>query len=109
MEFKGTQGEWKIKNTISDLATNICVGKTRIAEVKHYFGEGFPDDPKKEEGTANAKLIVASPIMLKALTQFVNDFESDYVLSDGTIVDDPNTILLENYKSCKKAINKALK
>ena len=96
MEFKGTQGEWKIKNTISDLATNICVGKTRIAEVKHYFGEGFPDDPKKEEGTANAKLIAASPDLLKACIEFLKKCDNGTARS------------VKSYKQMSYAVNKAL-
>jgi hypothetical protein len=46
--------------------------------------------------------------MTKALQGFVKDFESDYVMLDGTIVDNPPNILVVNYKIAIKAIEKAL-
>jgi hypothetical protein len=68
MEFKGTpQSKWKIKDISSISKTDIVCGKTRIAEVKHYWGKDFPHDPNEEEGKANAKLIAAAPDLLEAL------------------------------------------
>ena len=68
MEFKGTpQSKWKIKDISSISKTDIVCGKTRIAEVKHYIGKGFPYVPNEEEGKANAKLIAAAPDLLEAL------------------------------------------
>jgi hypothetical protein len=61
-----------------------------------------------QESLAVAKLMVSAPDLLKVLISFVRDFEADYVMSDGKIVDNPNTILVNNYKLCKEAINKAL-
>jgi hypothetical protein len=46
--------------------------------------------------------------LLEALQSFVNDFETDYVMPDGRIVDNPSTLLVQNYKVFKKAIEKAL-
>ena len=66
MEFKATKGEWKIKNPNTEDYTHIACGKIRIAEVKHYFGRRFPNDPREVEGKANAKLIAAAPDLLKA-------------------------------------------
>ena len=42
---------------------------------------------------------------LKAfVNSFIKDFEGDYVIADGTIVDNPNTLLVTNYKAAKKLI-----
>jgi hypothetical protein len=68
MEFKGTKGDWGVKDLrkTSKHSTDVVCGKTRIAEVKHYSSiTFFPNDPTKEEGRANAKLIAASKELLE--------------------------------------------
>ena len=73
MEFKGTKGEWVVKDLVSGLETEIFCGKIRIAQSKHYNNgkEGdenyFKNDPLEKEGLENAKLIAAAPELLEAL------------------------------------------
>ncbi len=72
-EFKGTKGEWNAINQHS-FETKINCGDIRIAQAKHYnTGEddGFMNDPKPEEGQANAKLIAAAPDLLRELINMV--------------------------------------
>ena len=47
--------------------------------------------------------------LLNAVEGFVSDFEGDYVMPDGRIVDNPNNLLLVNYEVMKNALKKALK
>lgn len=41
-----------------------------------------------------------------AIKGFVRDFETDYVMSDGRIVDNPINILVTNYEIMKKVLTK---
>lgn len=59
------------------------------------------------KATKYAKLFSASIELLKASQSLVSDFETDFMLSDGTIVDNPSNLLLVNYEIAKKAIKKA--
>jgi len=59
------------------------------------------------KATKYAKLFAASLELLKASQSLVSDFETDFMLSDGTIVDKPSNLLLINYEIAKKAIKKA--
>ena len=99
MEFKGTKGEWKITRS-STFETDISCGDVRITEVKHYNGSMF-NDPSKEEGLENAKLIAAAPNLLGVCIhalEMCNDIampnENDLTIMAGRL---------------KQAINKALK
>lgn len=56
------------------------------------------------ESEANAKLIANAPELLKAIEGFISDFEGDYVMPDGRIVDNPNNLLLANYEVMKKVL-----
>lgn len=40
-----------------------------------------------------------------AIQGFVKDFEGDYVMEDGRIVDNPSNILVTNYEIMKKLTN----
>ena len=42
--------------------------------------------------------------LCEAVKSFVSDFESDFVMSDGTIVDNPSKLLMVNYKISKNAL-----
>ena len=98
MEFKGTpQSKWKIKDISSISKTDIVCGKTRIAEVKHYFGRRFPNDPREVEGKANAKLIAAAPDLLEALQNLLN-----------TDINNNNWNYAASTNQARNAINKAL-
>lgn len=71
MEFKGTKGTW-ISELGYEKETTIKCGEKRIAEVKHYndgSGDWSRDDPFKEEGQANAKLIATAPEMLEQIKE----------------------------------------
>lgn len=72
-EFKGTKGEWTVKNKTNGFESYIHVGNMRICEIKYYpnkIGE-WEKDPTKEEGEANAKLISKAPQLLELLNHFV--------------------------------------
>ena len=56
------------------------------------------------EQLANMLLISSAPIMLEAIQSFVDDFETDYVLDDGQIVDNPTEIFVAHYKLFKAVI-----
>ena len=62
-EFKGTKGEWEIKDS-----TKIVVGKQPICDT-WYFGK-----INIEEAKCNAKLIACAPDMLELLIR-LSDFE----------------------------------
>ncbi len=53
---------------------------------------------------SNAKLIEATPRLLSFVESFIREFETDY-LHEGEIVDNPNTLLIQNYKEAKELIN----
>tara|TARA_R110000823_G_C15626091_1_gene468147 strand:+ start:26 stop:373 length:348 start_codon:yes stop_codon:yes gene_type:complete len=114
MEFKGTKGEWVVKDLVSGLETEIFCGKIRIAQSKHYNNgkEGdenyFKNDPLEKEGVENAKLIAAAPELLDALKVFVNFPKEDLEgwIDEGA----PVTMTVQSadlYKALN-AINKAL-
>lgn len=57
MKFKGSKGEWKLNHKCFE--TDIETDTHRIAEAKHYDSEiSSKKEPTKEEGLANAELIV---------------------------------------------------
>ncbi len=96
MEFKGTKGDW-IVNLKHGLETDIFCEDIRIAQAKHYnTGEGdwTKNDPIREVGIANAKLIAAAPDLLEALKSAIPYLEQHSL-----------SIVLEK---AEKAINKAL-
>jgi hypothetical protein len=73
MEFKGTKDDW-IADYSHESETYISCNGLRIAEVKHYKHYDL-NDPSTEEGRANAKLMVASPKLLKALLFLKQEYE----------------------------------
>ena len=99
-EFKGTKGEWKLRrrgNTSYD--TVIFCGKCRVAEAKHYNDgtkDAFKNDPKFEEGFANAKLIAAAPDLLEALQEILEAV-------DNSVWNHPS--LEKGTKAIEKALN----
>ncbi len=113
--FKGTQGKWEIVQEYSHGETNIKCGNKRIAQVKH-FGDSknikntcLKYDPCEKEGKENARLIVNAPELLNFINSFISDFEGDYVMNDGSIVDNPSFLLKHNYEKAKIIVDKILK
>ena len=87
MEFKGTPGKWfyeqdkeypTLHNIWSESHDSIFTNGILIARTCYA-----------PRSLANAQLIAHAPEMLEAMQSFVNGFECDYVLNNGTIVDDP--------------------
>ena len=56
--------------------------------------------------STNAGIIESAPLMIHFIQSFISDFEGDYVLG-GEIVDNPNALLVANYKAAKLIIKKA--
>lgn len=106
MKTNHTQGNFSIlpTNPVKQWI-NITSDKGVIA--RSFYGNEEPI-VTKEEAEANAKLMASAPELLKVLQSYVNDFESDYVVSDGRIVDNPQEIFIYNYKLAKEAIKKAI-
>lgn len=102
MEFKGTKENWHIQKHYGE---RISVHAGEYKSICDVWGKSV-SYVTNEEMEANAKLIAASPMMLKALQSFVDDFESDYVL-DGKVVDNPCNILVVNYHEFKEVINQS--
>ena len=100
-EFKGTKGEWELVDE-TQVAFSQDEINTKDCDLYEHQYDSF------EEMVANAKLIAAAPELLKALQEIVKDFESDYVMFSGEIVDNPPTILVISYNIALEAINKAL-
>lgn len=100
MKFKGTKGIWEINPRAS---RNVKSNNLTVANCS----AGQNGDNEEEE-IANAKLIAACPELLKAVQNFVNDFEANYVMDDGEIVDDPNELFIIHYKAMKKVLEKVL-
>lgn len=75
-KFKGTKGKWEIDSFYNNFETIITSNGTRICDVKHY-NQGEQDwtknDPTKEEGKANAMLILKAPEMLEMLELMLNN------------------------------------
>lgn len=101
--FKGTKGKWKVCVRDCRGSSYFCIesDNIRICNINSKRIELF----KEEE--ANAQLIAHAPEMLEAMQSFVNGFECDYVLNDGTIVDDPYEWLIEEYRKCKDLLKRA--
>ena len=96
--FKGTKGKWQF----------VRYEKTFTIET---FGitnwtilQTITNEPQDE---ANAKLIACAPEMLEMLESIAQSFESDYVMLDGKIVDNPYEWLKEDYLKAKQLIKKA--
>ena len=51
-----------------------------------------------------APMVAAAPDMYAAMQGFVTDFVNDYVMPDGSIVDNPRQILVVNYKMFKSIL-----
>jgi len=96
--------KWKV-STNNNCWINIENEKKQIVAEAKCYGVGWPTE---DEAIENAKLISAAPELLEACQSFVSDFEGDFMMSDGTIVDNPSNLLLVNYKIAKKAIAKAV-
>jgi len=115
-EVKFTKGEWHLPHFATAKDKNDCTCGFvlnekycgSIATIHYAKPDEFGDDPEIEEAKANARLICAAPDLFAALQGFINDFEGDYTMQNGEIVDNPMNILLINYKIAKKALNKAL-
>lgn len=97
-EFKGTKGEWELYQKdhwcevqIKEPLKSICAININV-----------------EEHIANAKLIANAKKLLKVIQEFVSDFEGDYVIDDGRIVDNPSNILINNYEVMKKVLEETL-
>ncbi len=52
-------------------------------------------------------LIAQANAMYKEMALFVSDFEGDYVMDDGTIVDKPSAILVRAYERFKPILSAA--
>tara|TARA_B110000977_G_scaffold198189_1_gene282490 strand:- start:5411 stop:5716 length:306 start_codon:yes stop_codon:yes gene_type:complete len=100
MEFKGTKGEWKISSSIND-DTRICIE----SEVGNNFIDCWSLSLETEnEMIANAKLISASPELLKESMKLIQQIKmSDYVEVNGHNIKNNKALL-----DLEKAINKAL-
>ena len=120
METKFTKGEWYSKGSLI-YCGDKAIGSTFFARNTNETkldGESWLDMRKrtaeqreidtKIEPEANAKLFAASPVLFKAVEGFVRDFETDFVMSDGMIVDNPSALLVENYHICKHALKQAV-
>ncbi len=101
--FKGTSAPWEIyvRNGRGSTYFSIENDNVRICNINSKRTEQF------EEEEANAQLIAHAPEMLEAIQSFVNGFESDYVLDDGTIVDNPYEWLVVEYHKCKDLLTRA--
>lgn len=99
-KFKGTQGVWEVNPRA---LRNVRCHNLTVANCS----SGQSGD-REEEEIENAKLIAAAPELLKAIEGFISDFEGDYVMDDGRIVDNPDNILVTNYEIMKKVLEKAL-
>ena len=110
--FKGTLGPWsyghaKIKGY--DLH-ELCV----FPENQEKTEKGYrmicrisPSECMDDLDKYNTQLIAHAPEMLEAMQSFVSGFESDYVLDDGTIVDNPYEWLVVEYHKCKALLTRA--
>lgn len=89
-ETKFTPGPW--------FAVNYA-GHFDIQNTNDYGGLDLLDFDNigQEQATANAALIAQAPAMYAAMQSFCTDFENDYVMEDGRIVDNPQNILVVNY------------
>lgn len=83
MKNNHTAGEWKVKHSESKDAFNIVGtklgGKYKIARCPYLQIEGSPElsEREKDETEANAKLIAASPELLKLVQMAVEYWDSD--------------------------------
>jgi len=102
MEFKGTKGNWRIDK-------RACLRIVSEKDITIASASGGQSGENEIEEKANARLIANAPKMLKFIELFIHDFECDYVMSDGTIVDYPTDLLLTHYKLAKNVIEEALK
>lgn len=58
-------------------------------------------DLKEENKQAKIKLSAMS----KCIESFIKDFEGDYMMPNGDIVDNPSTLLMTNYEMFKNLKN----
>lgn len=106
-KFKGTKGEWKSLDCSSERKIIESNDGLNICDVWYDLGDSFP---KSDEGLANAKLIVSSPILLEALQDCKTTIE--WLVENGNV----NQNLLETFcnisanslELADNAINKAL-
>ena len=124
-KFKGTTGEVEIKGNklyVKDTFDRVAT----VSKINSYDKLTFK--PKIDiEMEANVQLIADAftvrqkidwdlPELLEQrnemwsfINSFISDFEGDYVMPNGEIVDNPTNLLVVNYESAKSLINKYTK
>jgi len=104
-EFKGTKGEWEYSSDNSWECSVVTDNDKQSITLENTDSES---DDGYYEMYHNAKLIANAKKLLKVLQGFVSDFEGDYVMDDGRIVDNPSNILINNYEVMKKVLEETL-
>lgn len=67
-----TQGKWEVSDATSD-KTSIVMGKFLVAEAHHGTSHVWAHGIDIKEAQANAKLMAASPGLLKAMQRVLNE------------------------------------
>lgn len=57
-------------------------------------------------GLLPSELLAQRDELISVINSFIKDFEDNYVMRDGSIVDNPDSLLLANYKLLKNTIKK---
>jgi hypothetical protein len=111
MEFKGTKGEWKVVNDFRKPIVMTSISKYEICLINEVWTDYEDNEGVKHskgqshnEMMATAKLIAASPDLLKALQSLKAQFK-EMILDEGIDVDEGDT---QVFNQATKAINKAL-
>lgn len=122
-----TKGEWIVDKTTVYSLYQVGWDKGKPLMSNRFYLQVYPDyrvENCEVEAVFNAKLIADAgntaqkcgllpsellaqrDELISVINSFIRDFEGDYVMRDGSIVDNPSNILLTNYKLLKNTINK---
>lgn len=93
-----TEGPWDFWNcggSQIDVAIGPVVGGLAVAQIVTSNAHGIHTAETMARGQANARLLIAAPMMVKALKGMLDMFGDNFAIGDSVVVDEARSIYAE--------------